>query len=369
MTIFKHIIFALSQILGIVLLLGQIAHAADPVPVPWNGMDIGDLKPPGKAQADKDTFTITGSGTGMAEARDQFHYVYQTVTGDFSLVARVTPQAGAGEWAKAGLMARDALAAETNFVGVFQTPGHGALYQYRTPYMAQLDTKYMIPAGIHNKEFMWLRLVKRGTQINCAVAADVNNAPLAWKYIGPRQTIGTGMVYVGLYVTSQTQGKAFTATFDHVALTLGLQTTLDNGTYTIVPASAPALMLTAGATDGAVAQIATPDNSPGQKWVLTNKGNGLYAIQPASNPALALAVAGAKSDNGAKVIVQTDQGNSAERWRIIPNDNGTYGLAPQFAPGSGLDDLGGNTKPGTPLDIWQFLPNDQHTQWIIDPVP
>ena len=343
-------------LLAAIVWVGGAARADDPLPTPWNGMDIGGPSPAGVAHADGGAFTITAGGAGLAGASDQFHFVFQSVTGDFALVARVTPSAGPGTPASGGLMVRDALATTSNFVAVAQTSSQGMRSQYRTPSVPRVGTDTAAASGA-----VWLRLVKRGTTVSSYLAADAGGAAGAWKKVGSDQPIASGMIYAGLWLAGASPGAGGQATFDHVSLVSGTQPALDDGVYTIVPVSAPALVLSLN--DGKVGLAA-----PGQRWMIESKG-GLYAIRPAQNVSLALAVAGGASASGTGVVVQADRGQPAERWSVITHGDGTYGLAPQCAPDSGLDDLGGNTTPAARIDIWQRWDGDPHTEWAITPAP
>ncbi len=332
------------------------AQADDSLPVPWDGMDIGSASTVGSSLADGPTFTVRAGGGGLGGASDQFHYVYQSVTGDFSLVARVTSETGLDDAAKAGLMIRDALATTSSFVAIVRTLRAGVLEQYRTPCFPTTGVEATSAPSAN-----WLRLVKRGTRVTGYIATDVNGSPGPWKKVGGDEPTATGLVYVGLCVTGHAPGAPGAAVFSHVALSTGPQPALDNGTYAIVPASAPALTLTA---KGAGVGLAAQSN---QAWVFTDKGGGEYDIQPSSDHSLALAVAGGGAVSGTKIVLQADQGLPSERWVVVPNANGTYGLVPKCASGSGLDDFGGNATSDAVVDLWDRWAGDPHTQWTITP--
>ncbi len=332
------------------------ARADDHLPVPWNGIDIGSPTQTGGSQAENGTFTVTAGGAGLSGGSDQFHYVYQSVTGDFALIARVTFSPGSNDAAEAGLMVRDALAATSNFVAIVRTPRPGVLFQYRTPCAPRVATDAAGASGP-----VWIRLVKRGTMVDGYLAADANNAPGTWKKVGGGQPIASGMVYVGFCLASQSPGTNCRATFDHVSLAIGLQPLLDNGPYAIVPAGAPALVL--NASDAGVTL-----GSPGPKWVFTGSG-GLYAIHPSNDSSRVLAVAGGGSADGTRIVTEADRKLPSERWAVVPNANGTYGLVPQCVSGSGLDDFGGNATPAAHIDLWERWDGDPHTEWTLTPAP
>ena len=56
---------------------------------------------------------IAGSGADIWETADQFHFRFQSLSGDGEIVARVTSLANTHPWAKVGLMVRETLASGT----------------------------------------------------------------------------------------------------------------------------------------------------------------------------------------------------------------------------------------------------------------
>jgi len=345
-----------TALVALSLSAAGVAVADDQVPTPWNGIDIGGPSPAGASRADGGVFTLTGGG-GLAGTADQFHFVYQSLTGDCVLTARVSAGADPADREAAGVMARQALSADSDFVAVTLTPAQGAASTYRTPYAPQAATER---AGAAPPS--WVKLVKRDGVVRSYVAADRGGAPGAWTRIGGPQAIPTGMIYVGLCQTGG--GAGGTATFDHVSLTTGPQPLIDNGVYTISPFGAPGMVLVAA---GGGVKLAPPVDSASQQWRLVGKGGGFYSFQPLSDPSRALTVPGAKSDPGTPVAAAADQGQDTQRWSIVTNRNGTYSLLPQFNTGIGLDDFGGNGTPDAVIDIWSYDGNDPHLQWTINP--
>lgn len=340
-----------------------IALADDQVPVPWNGIDIGGPSPAGSSQAMSGVFTLRGGGGILAGSKDRFHFIYQSLTGDCILSARVSAgviSAGADTSESAGLMARQALEDGSDFVATALTPGVGAASIYRTPYAPQTAT-----AAVRGASPLWLKLVKRGAVMQSFVAADRDGVPGNWKQVGGSQPIPSGMIYVGLYQASGPQGG--TATFDHVSLLTGPQQLFDDGLYTITPAGAPNMVLVPSGTGVKLAPAADAANqvdAANQKWSLVRKG-GFYTLHSPANPALVLTVPGAKTDNGTPVAAAADQGQNTQQWSIRENSNGTYSLLPQFNSRIGLDDFMGNGTPAAVIDIWDYNSADPHLQWLL----
>jgi len=71
------------------LLFGNIAFAQQPVGIFQYNEDIGAVKHPGSASYDDETqvYTITGSGANVWNNKDECHYLYNKISGDFILTA------------------------------------------------------------------------------------------------------------------------------------------------------------------------------------------------------------------------------------------------------------------------------------------
>jgi len=68
---------------------------------------------PGSAISVGDGYDVTGVGTNIAGISDQFFFNYQPVAGDFDLKVRVQALTLSDLWAKAGLMARESVTANS----------------------------------------------------------------------------------------------------------------------------------------------------------------------------------------------------------------------------------------------------------------
>ena len=345
--------------IGMSMMSCRIAIADEQVPVPWNGMDIGGLSPAGASQASNGTFTLTGGGGDLSGAQDAFQFVYQSLTGDCTLSARVSAGGDPNSLADAGLMVRDALATTSNFAAVVLAPGHSVLSTYRTECVPLTGAE-----SVDGDAPVWVKLIKRGAVVRSYVAADHGGAPGVWRQIGGSEPVASGMIYIGLCLAGRSQASAAAATFDHVSLVTGEQPLLDNGLYTLSPADAPGMVLV---SDGARVSLTAQNGNPNQAWRLVNKGGGFYSLQPSAGDALALTVSGPKPDNGTKVAVAADQGQDAQQWSIVVNRNDTYSLLPRFDLSVGLDDFDGDTGPDAVIDIWGYNSSDPHLQWTLDP--
>src|SRR5207249_12168177 len=65
-------------------------------------------------------------------AADGFQYMYQPLSGDGQIVARVASQQNTDPWAKAGVMIRETLTAGSKNAMMAITPGNGLDFQFRS---------------------------------------------------------------------------------------------------------------------------------------------------------------------------------------------------------------------------------------------
>ena len=183
----------------------------DTIVAPWKGVDIGDVGAEGSDGFLNGVFTIHASGGDVWGSADAFHYVYQTLDGDGTIIARVVSQEGSNEWAKAGLMMRETLDAGARNAYVFQAPGHGIVFQTRagagggtndTP-----DRSGFAPTP-------WLKLVRAGDTFTASASQDGRT----WTQIGTASIPMAKAIFVGLATLSHARGSLSRAGYDHVEL-------------------------------------------------------------------------------------------------------------------------------------------------------
>jgi hypothetical protein len=77
------------------------------------------------------SFTITNRGADIWNTSDQFTFINTSLYGDGDLLAWIRTIENTSVWAKAGVMFRSTLAANSPHVSLFVTPGKGIAMQYR----------------------------------------------------------------------------------------------------------------------------------------------------------------------------------------------------------------------------------------------
>ena len=160
------------------------------------------------------TVTVAASGNDIWNNADQFRYAYFTLTGNGSIIAKVTTQTNTDQWAKAGVMLRDSLAADAKHAFMCITPGNGAAFQRRLTAGGSSSNNHT--GGGSAAVPYWVCLTRNGTTVSGYRSAD----GVAWTLVGSDTLSFTAStVYVGLAVTSHTNGAVSTATFTNVAAT------------------------------------------------------------------------------------------------------------------------------------------------------
>ena len=173
----------------------------------WNHCDIGPSAG-GGAEVSNRVFTVTGYGSDIWNKADGLHYVYQPLTGDGQVVARVLGMAGANPWAKAGLMIRETLDAGSKHATLACTLANGLGYVWRVG--GSNDTFYSAANRLDTP--CWLKLVREGDLLGGFISTNGVDWQLAdWERVKMGQN-----VYVGLAVSSHDDQKLCTAWFDQV---------------------------------------------------------------------------------------------------------------------------------------------------------
>jgi hypothetical protein len=138
------------------------------------------------------------------------HFVYQPLSGDGTVMARVSSLAGGGTTQGAGVMIRETLDGNSRnaYVGFSQ----GQVY----------FTNRLAPGGSTAAQSLsgralpsWLKLTRSGTTVTGYASAD----GVSWTQVGAPQTISLAQaVYIGLALSSGDNAKLATATFDNVSI-------------------------------------------------------------------------------------------------------------------------------------------------------
>lgn len=197
----------------------ELAYALKDLPPPWQHQDIGIPAVQGTAGIRKETFVIQASGRDIWDTSDAFHFVYQKLSGDLEIQAKVISLTHTDPWAKAGVMIRNTLDANSQHVMMIVSAGQGLAFQRRVIRGGVSTHTPGQSAGVP----YWVKLVRRKNSFSGYESVDGT----VWKRVGTENILMSDSVYVGLAVTAHHDGVICEASFDSVSITQ----------FTVVPSS------------------------------------------------------------------------------------------------------------------------------------
>jgi hypothetical protein len=189
-----------------------INAASGGLPSGWSDADVGTPSIAGSASYSTGVFTIKGSGADIYGTADQFHFAYESVSGDQTIIDRVVSQTGANAWAKSGVMIRESTAAGASYVGLYVTPGNGVSMQYRNG-TGVSATDLARQTGLSAP--YWVKLMRSGNTFTGYSSANGST----WTQVGTISVTMASAVKTGVPVCSHDNTVLNTATIDNVSVT------------------------------------------------------------------------------------------------------------------------------------------------------
>jgi outer membrane protein assembly factor BamB len=187
---------------------------ATPCPAGWSCSDVGNPAVAGNQTHSGATWTISGSGaaSGNNAYTDQDHLVWQPVSGDATLSARVVTQANTSANAQAGVVFRaDATTAAAVSFGAFMTPTNGIQVVYRT----STGMRTLLATTKAGAAPIYLQVTRYQNTFTAFTSTDgVTWAPI----VGSSVTFGSGGPMVAALAVNSNQTTAATDTFDSVSI-------------------------------------------------------------------------------------------------------------------------------------------------------
>jgi hypothetical protein len=180
------------------------------VPSPWTSSDVGNVGTSGVSSYSGGTFFVAGAGADIWGTSDAFQFVSQPFAGDGSIVAQLDGiNLTQSSYAKAGLMIRQSLAADSPHVLLDVKPDGGVEFMTRSA--AGVSTSFLAGAAVTGRP--WLRLTRSGSTVTAAISQN----GISWTSLGSTTLAGNALV--GLVVTSHTTDYVEQAEFEQVAVT------------------------------------------------------------------------------------------------------------------------------------------------------
>src|SRR5580658_4875236 len=185
---------------------------SQPLPNTWLDQDIGSVGVAGNTSYTSGTFTINAGGAGIFGTADAFHFVYQPLTGDGTVIARVVSLQGGVGYESAGVMIRNTLDAGSPNAKTSDWLEYGGIYFDMRTTEGGSTTE---PANVSATLPYWVKVSRSGNTFSSYTSPDGVN----WTQLGTSQTITMNQsVYVGLAATGGSMTALATATFDNVSI-------------------------------------------------------------------------------------------------------------------------------------------------------
>jgi len=184
------------------------------LPSPWLDQDIGVTGIPGSATYSSGVFTVNGAGNSLSTSGDGFHFVYQQLTTDGTIIARVASQ---GTYSQAGVIIRETLGSDSTEI-------FPLTYSFGSTAVPYMDYRTVVGGGVSQSSISgvtlpyWVKAVRVANTFTGYASPD----GATWTQIGSPQTFATAQtVYIGLGFSSGNNSTLGTGTFDNVSVVAG----------------------------------------------------------------------------------------------------------------------------------------------------
>ena len=156
------------------------------------------------------TYTMTAGGEDIWDTADEFHFAWKEVSGAVSIIAKVESLENIHPFAKAGVMIRDTLDADSRNVAVLITPENGVRFQYRNT-IGGITERYF-EEGLTAPQ--WVKLERT---VGGLVRAYHSEDGATWTRFNLIQVRMEMPIYIGLALTSNEKALACEAKFSNVS--------------------------------------------------------------------------------------------------------------------------------------------------------
>ena len=203
---------------------GSSNSGSSELPASWMNQDIGTGMAEGSATYNNGTYTIRGAGELIPPHQsDQLHFVFQELTGDFTIVARVVSMQGTDPTAMAGLMARDSLDPGSSMVQFWVTPASEGEIDISLGSRSETGGSSSAGMEIDAANFPFsLKLARSGNDFSGWYSS--NGVDWTHSHYNDNNGVTTtvdmsGTVYVGMFVLSYDADTLERVKFDRVEIT------------------------------------------------------------------------------------------------------------------------------------------------------
>ncbi|MHC4560713.1 MAG: hypothetical protein ACYS80_25825, partial [Planctomycetota bacterium] len=156
------------------------------------------------------TYTMTATGEDIWANSDQFHFAWKESSGATSIIAKVDSLENTHGFAKAGVMIRDTLDADSRYAALLLTPENGVRFQYRNTTGGITDRYF--EEGITAPQ--WFKLERTAGGL---VRGYYSDDGTTWTRFNLIQVAMDMPIYIGLALTSHDTAVTGEAKFSNVS--------------------------------------------------------------------------------------------------------------------------------------------------------
>ncbi|MCW1921047.1 putative Ig domain-containing protein [Luteolibacter arcticus] len=186
------------------------------LPLPWDESDVGSGIAAGSSSHSAGIYTVSGAGalgnSFLGSRNDAFRFVWQTLSGDGEITARINALQATGTSSRVGVMIRDTLASNSRHVFMGMTDDNDYRWVRRTSNNGNTSTTSSSTSTVPST---WVRLVRVGNTITAYKSSNGSS----WTQVGSVSASLPANCYVGLVVASGTSGGLNTSQFSNVSVT------------------------------------------------------------------------------------------------------------------------------------------------------
>lgn len=182
---------------------------SDSSPIFSRSIDIGVAGQNGSFNYDAtdNAYTIETSAFDLGGSADQVFYIYETISGDFDLQARIASISN--HYAKAGLMVRNSLEPSDSQLSIAIERSTGGLQIHRTE---ELGNTHYLASSLAMAEGHWVRLEKIANTLRSYGSSDGVN----WTLVGSETMAMDSDFYLGIVAVNSETSTRTTIVVDEV---------------------------------------------------------------------------------------------------------------------------------------------------------
>ena len=186
----------------------EVSAVPNGLPSPWVTADIGTTGLAGNATFNSNAYTVQGAGS-FGGTTDGFRYVYQPLSADGSIIARISTLGDTGGNARVGIMMRDTLANNARMAALSVTGSGSYKWERRVSTGGSVSNTNGSSGTAPN---LWVRLVRVGNTITASRSTNGTT----WTTIGSATVTLASSCYIGIAVSSGSTTTLNTSVFDNV---------------------------------------------------------------------------------------------------------------------------------------------------------